>query len=341
MTRSHGPGDLLELEDHAADGDETSRRLRRGTLLHLDGDVDEAARLYRLVLADDPGHAVAHNNLGFLLAQTGEMDEAIPHYEAALEANPRSSMALTNLGNARISRGDPGGVELLESAVEAAPENAIAWDSLGRARLLFEDAEGAEEALRTSARLAPDNVSTLVTLAAVIAVRGRLAEAIDILEAAVQEDPGAPEAWHQLGMVRFARRDLGAAREAFATAGRLDPRRIDSRRQLALTLTALGETERAMVELRQMLDVVDRADVSVDLAVLELASGDARRARNRLMEATQHARDDRTRFHLALAHLACDETADAAAILSELADSASDYAAKAGEYLDAMRSRDS
>lgn len=341
MTRSHGPADLLELEDHASNGDETSRRLRRGTLLHLDGDVDEAARLYRSVLADDPGHAVAHNNLGFLLAQTGDLDEAITHYEAALDANPGSSMALTNLGNARLSRGDPDGVELLESAVDTAPDNAIAWDSLGRARLLFEDAEGAEQALRTAAQLAPDNVTTLVTLGAVTATRGRLTEAVGILEAAVEEDPGAAAAWHQLGMVRFARRDLGAAREAFATAGRLDPRRVDSRRQLALTLAALGEIERAMVELRQLLDTLDRPDVSVDLAVLELASGDARRARTRLTKAAQHADDDRTRFHLALAHLACDETADGVAILAELADSASDYAAKAGEYLDAMRSRDS
>ena len=334
MARSRGPGDLLERSGPPPSND-IVRRMRRGALLHLDGDTEEAARIYRSVLDDEPAHAVAHNNLGFLLAQGGDLEAAITHYQAALEADPGSSMAMTNLGNARISQGNPSGVQLLESATDAAPDNVVAWDSLGRARLLFGDLDGAEQALRRAVHLDSGNAMILVTLGAVLAARGRIPEAIAILEAAVDRDPAAPAAWHQLGMARFAHNDLGAASTAFATAVQLDPRRVDARRQLALTLAALGQTDRATAELRQVLDVADHPDIVVDLAILELAGGEFDRARARLAEISDE-NNERARFHLALAELACGNSDAAAQHLTALAVLDSPLGVKARDYLSTM-----
>ena len=337
MARSHGPGELLERARTTSTGvDDTVRRMRRAALLHLDGDVDEASRIYRAVLAEHPDHSVAHNNLGFLLAQAGQLEEAVVHYEAALEADPGSSMALTNLGNARISQGYQSGLQFLENAVEAAPENPVAWESLGRARLLFEDLAGAEEALRSALDIPDAGEASLVTLGAVVAAQGRLGEAIAILEAAVRRNPRAAGAWEQLGMVRLARKDLGAAEEALRTAVRLDPQRFEARRQLATSLLALGETERAANELRQILDATDSPDVVVDLAIVELASGNTESARTRLLDASQRADDDRVLFHLGPAELAGGNAEEASRLFRQLIGTESRFATKAQEYLEAI-----
>jgi protein O-GlcNAc transferase len=53
------------------------------------GNLGEAERLYRELLAAQPDQADAHHNLGVLATQTGHPAEALGHFQAALEADPR------------------------------------------------------------------------------------------------------------------------------------------------------------------------------------------------------------------------------------------------------------
>ena len=66
---------------------------------HSKGNPAEAERLYRQILALEPGHAEAHNGLGNALARQGETKEALAHYGRVLELTPtdglRIRMALT------------------------------------------------------------------------------------------------------------------------------------------------------------------------------------------------------------------------------------------------------
>src|SRR5262249_45645074 len=103
------------------------------------GQLAEAERLYRQILASDPGHvgslhnlgliahgrgqhaeaialietalsvndriSVCHNSLGLILCAVGRFAEAILHYEKALALDPRNAQAHNNLGNALKSQG--------------------------------------------------------------------------------------------------------------------------------------------------------------------------------------------------------------------------------------------
>ena len=62
------------------------------------GRLPEAEACYRQVLALDPGHAQAHNNLGNVLTALGRAPEAEPHYRRALELRPDSAAVHDNLG---------------------------------------------------------------------------------------------------------------------------------------------------------------------------------------------------------------------------------------------------
>jgi tetratricopeptide (TPR) repeat protein len=55
---------------------------------HTDGQLASAARLYREVLARDPDHAAAHNNLANVLFEQGCRTEALQQARAALDREP-------------------------------------------------------------------------------------------------------------------------------------------------------------------------------------------------------------------------------------------------------------
>ncbi len=91
------------------------------------GRIEEAIRLYREIIAQNPAHVRARNNLGVLLDQIGDHEVALQHFNAAIELQPENSEILTNLGAALASQGrydeaeaqlrraarlDPGGVDV-------------------------------------------------------------------------------------------------------------------------------------------------------------------------------------------------------------------------------------
>jgi tetratricopeptide (TPR) repeat protein len=107
--------------------------------LEADGQSDEAESVYREVIGEDPGNALALNNLAALLAAGNELDAAEQFARRATEAVPNNGRLLDTLGWVLHRKGDPAGVVLLERAVALEPDVAVlryhygvALDTLGR-----------------------------------------------------------------------------------------------------------------------------------------------------------------------------------------------------------------
>jgi tetratricopeptide (TPR) repeat protein len=65
----------------------------------------DSETLYRRVLAIEPGHFLAHNNLGLVLDQEGRTEEALEQFHLSLAARPRYAPALNNLGAVQLRLG--------------------------------------------------------------------------------------------------------------------------------------------------------------------------------------------------------------------------------------------
>ncbi len=152
------------------------------------GEYPKAQASFSQAMTLEPERAAAvHHNLGVLAYQTGEMETAVAEFKAALEADPNDPDSHYQLGatylQMAVSDSDP---TYLQQA-EAEFEQVLA--------------------------LAPGKPEALVGLGTLYLNQNKIAEAIELLEQAVQSNPEMREALFALGTAYFTSGDTAAAKE--------------------------------------------------------------------------------------------------------------------------------
>ena len=127
---------------------------------HQAGHWEEAERLYREALKEDPEEVDTWVNLGIVLLKQGRIDEAVELLESAVAADPDAIAARYHLAENHLRHGHP------ERAVEHL-EKALARE--------------------------PGRVSLELALAAAYRSSGRFDDALERYRRAVEVDPGNPE----------------------------------------------------------------------------------------------------------------------------------------------------
>jgi hypothetical protein len=105
----------------------------------------EARDAYLELLAREPSHRLALNNLGTLLHATGYRTAARTAYTEAVARHPADPMSLVNLGNVLFEAGEfQAARERYEAALSADPAHAEAHQGLAYALAELGDDEGAQ-----------------------------------------------------------------------------------------------------------------------------------------------------------------------------------------------------
>lgn len=213
----------LALAEHHRDNARVLAWLAH-TVTSRPGGSDLGLALYNRVLALEPDHAQAHNNLGVALARRGNLARAVEHYRRALEAEPRYAKAHNNLAVALMQRGElERAVDHLRQALRIEPDYAEAHDNLGialAARGRYEDAIAHH---RRALAISPDVAETHSNLAMALARHGRLAEAISGFERALEIAPDSAKNHFNLGIALAGDGELDRASEHFRQALRIRP----------------------------------------------------------------------------------------------------------------------
>lgn len=191
---------------------------------HREGDLDQAATLYRQVLDREAEQPDALALLGTVAAQTGDDEQAEALFLRALARESDLPVALTNLADLYQRRGRPeAALELMERAVSVSPEDSVI---LGNAAYLFwqngrvaDARRAAEQALVSDPQMTQAlNVVGLCALS-----EGDSATARQALEAALAVDPTYVEALVNKSRVCLAEENLEGALESLIRAAELRP----------------------------------------------------------------------------------------------------------------------
>jgi tetratricopeptide (TPR) repeat protein len=89
--------DKIKKQKNRKNLDTYEDRYQEAQQLVQNNDRKRAIEILQKILEDDPGYAMAHNDIGVLQYQIGKVDEAQVHYEKAVEIDPENIVFKKNL----------------------------------------------------------------------------------------------------------------------------------------------------------------------------------------------------------------------------------------------------
>jgi protein O-GlcNAc transferase len=169
--------------------------------LHGAGLLDQAAQIYKEILAGSPRDFDANHLLGVVALQQGQLDTATGLLELALSIRPRDPAAMGNLGITYLRTGKTAQAhELFQDALKLQPNSPVA---LSNAATGLHDLGRYSEALllaRKACKLDPDAYDPCNLLGTCLLKAGEDRAAVDMLEAATRLQPNRVEAWANLSI---------------------------------------------------------------------------------------------------------------------------------------------
>jgi TolB-like protein len=164
-------------------------------------------------------------------------------------------------GGAEVDRLRRRAVAAADKAVSLAPNLSEAWAARSYLRGLAEwDWEGAQKDLDTALRLDSGDAQVLRRLGTMLAIFGRLPEALAAVRKSADLDPLATEAWDNLGYLANATDDYATARAASARALEIAPEQRYAATHAAVADLLEGKSARALAAFESSGDKIFRLE---------------------------------------------------------------------------------
>ena len=228
--------------------------MQRAVSLHKQGQIPEAERFYREVLADNPSHVDALRLLGSLYIHWKKNEQAVGCFEKALSIDPDQPEVLTNLGVALYTQGRLNEAVLrYEQAIKIAPDYCDAITNLGNAYYACGKLDDATVWLERSVRLRPNNPQTHIVLGHVFRAQKKESQAITYYKHALKLLPDNVEVLTNLGNIL---RETGKSEEACAIYHRLvelQPENVNVILNLGTIFHDMGKWDEAMKQYENLL----------------------------------------------------------------------------------------
>ena len=187
----------------------TAQTFQAATEQHRAGQLGQAEPLYRQVLAQEPNHADALNQLGYLLYQTGRYQEALELIGRAIDRDPSTAEYHNNLGLALAA------LDLTDRAIAAYrkaaalnPAHPEIHNNLGNALEGVGRLDQAIASFGQAIALRPNLAEAHDNLGRALKKAGKLTEALAAHEQAVRLQPGLASAHLNLGLLCLLMGDL-------------------------------------------------------------------------------------------------------------------------------------
>lgn len=216
--------------------------LRQAVAHHGQGRLAEADRLYRQVLAREPGNLDALNNGALIAIVSGRADDAVAALLRVVALKPDFAEAHNNLGVALRLAGRP-------HEAEACHARALT--------------------------LKPDYVDALINLGFAAQLQDRIDDALGAYRRAIGIQPAAPLAHNNLGTALYAKGAFAEAEAAYREAVRLQPAYADAHANLGVALKEqlrLAEAKACYARALSLRD--DHVDAHWNLSHVLLLEGD-------------------------------------------------------------------
>lgn len=242
----------------------------QANLLLESGQHEEAVRLFRQMVAQDPTDALALVDLGTALAQMGRVEEAVQQFEAALPHTASKSRIHLNLSMGLIQMGrEEQALEHCRKSVETDPNFTEAHFQLANLLMRRGLVDEAVPHYGRVVELDPGNAFAHFMGAMALVRTGRWREARSRLEAGLTALPEDTDLMHALARllaacpdaaIRNGQQALRLLQKVFEQVKTPDFEQVET---LAMVYAELGHFDRAVQMQRMMITEVTRAQRSM------------------------------------------------------------------------------
>ncbi len=240
------------VKTHYTEADDPKRlvdiaqAIHRGVELYSRRKLDEAAQVYRQILARRPDMALAYQHLAFVEWERGNLKGAVDVMQQALRAGVTHTAVLTQLGNYLAESGHAvEAVRLLEPLAKDPSADADTLNALGIAYAQTGRKADAARVFERVLAVTPDSGIPLANLGVLALERNDLATARARFERAIRVDPTSSQAAGGLGVVLLRTGDHTGAVEAWKQAYQLDATNFDALYNVGMTLARDGQHDAA------------------------------------------------------------------------------------------------
>jgi protein O-GlcNAc transferase len=223
---------------------------------HQAGRLHDAEQLYRQILAHEPEHVDAIQNLGIIAQQVGRIDMAVELIRRVIVLRPNYAEAHSNLGNALkdLGRFDEA-IVACRRAIALRPDLAEAYNNLGIALAGKGQLDEAIAACRRAIALRPGIPEAHNNLGIALAGKGQFAAAVDAYREALLLRSSYAEAHSNLGNVLREQGKLDEAIAAYGHAITLRPDSAEVHNNRGIALTDQGRLDEAIESYRRTLQL--------------------------------------------------------------------------------------
>ena len=240
------------------------------------GDLDKARIDLKNVLQIDPKDAGAWFKLGTIFERKQEMKKAFKHYNKAAELEPENMEYQGKVGRFYLILGNDidKATEKMELILAQNPDDVNGL--LLKAGILLRqgNAADAKEISRDLFEDHPENLENAIFLSSMYSRDKEYAEAITVLEAALQSNPDDRTLLSVLGNALFINKDYERSEQIWQQLLDAHPEVFQNHLRLALFYQKTGETAKAEQVLRAAIAVDDK-DMERKFALVEFLQGTA------------------------------------------------------------------
>tara|TARA_B110000008_G_C16941238_1_gene552542 strand:- start:161 stop:1933 length:1773 start_codon:yes stop_codon:yes gene_type:complete len=218
--------------------------LKQGVTLHKEGMLQDAERLYRIILQSQPKHPDANHNLGLIALSMNKLDEALILFETALKANPKIEQFWLSYIDTLIKEKQ---FNNARQVLEQAKKQDVDGDRLN----FFEVKLSTKTQKQNTKRLSPPKKIRNSLLEHY--QNGRFSDAEKLALEITQDFPKHQFAWKILGVVLGVTGRKSEAVDAYQTAVVLSPQDAEAHYNLGIALQELGRLDEAEASYTQAI----------------------------------------------------------------------------------------
>lgn len=237
---------------------------------HQSGNLPEAEKRYRQILAQQPEHADANHLLGLLAYQGKFYSQAADLIRRAISTDGSRSAYHNSLGLVLKETGATDqSLNSFRRALELDAHNGEALVNLARLNLQLENYDEALNLYGSLLSRQPDNTEALGNMGIVFNTTGQYQEAINCFQKLISIHPTNAEAHSNLGVAYHKSGDQTMAHKAYLAALSEAPDHLETLINLGLLFQEMGQLDAAQRHFEKACEVApNSADAVANLGVV-------------------------------------------------------------------------